>query len=144
LVEHYFPVDAEYEFNVAANIPVAGRDNDAGRMVWCGGSKLEVMFNGAPLPGEDPEHFRLRVPAGPHTIALAFIDERQCVGAGELLLGDTNGSAGSVQGLEIDGPYNVTGPGNTPSRDAIFVCRPERAETEQACARAILSHLATR
>src|SRR5690606_10833449 len=34
-VEHYFPVDAEYEFRVAANIAAAGRGNDQGRMVWC-------------------------------------------------------------------------------------------------------------
>jgi len=144
VVEHYFPVDAEYEFNVAANIPVAGRDNDAGRMVWCGGPGLEVMFNGVPVQVEDPQHFRLQVPAGSHTIALALLDDRQCVGAGELLLGDANGAAGSVRGLEVDGPYNTSGPGDTPSRRAIFVCRPERSETEQSCARQILSHLATR
>jgi hypothetical protein len=143
-VEHYFPVDAEYVFNVAANIPIAGRDNDAGRMVWCGGPELEVMFNGAPVPVEDPEHFRLQVPAGTHTVSLAMLDQRQCVGAGEVYLADASGSAGSVQGLEIDGPYNVTGPGDTPSRRAIFVCRPEQSDTELTCARQILSHLATR
>ena len=144
VVEHYFPVDAEYQFNVAANIPVAGRDNDAGRMVWCAGPEMEVMFNGIPMPVEDPRQFRLQVPAGSHTISLALLDERQCVGAGELLLGDSNGSAGAIQGLEIDGPYNITGPGDTPSRRAIFVCRPGESETEQSCARQILSHLATR
>lgn len=144
VVEHYFPVDAEYVFNVAANIPVAGRGNDTGRMVWCGGPKMEVMFNGVQMPVEDPQHFRLQVPAGPHTISLALLDERQCIGAGELLLGDANGAAGSVQGLEVDGPYNITGPGDTPSRRAIFVCRPEQFATEEFCARQILSHLATR
>jgi len=144
VVEHYFPVDAQYEFDVAANIPVAGRDNDAGRMIWCAGPKLEVMFNGVPMPVDDPRHFRLQVPAGTHTISVALVDERQCVGAGELLLGDANGSAGSVQGIEIDGPYNITGPGDTPSRRAIFVCRPDEPETEPSCARQILSHLATR
>jgi len=144
VVEHYFPVDAEYAFNVAANIPVAGRDNDAGRMVWCGGPKLEVMFNGTPMPLEDPQHFRLQVPAGTHTISLAMLDQQQCIGAGEILLGDANGSAGSIQGLEVDGPYNITGPGDTPSRRAIFVCRPEQSVTEESCARQILSSLATR
>jgi mono/diheme cytochrome c family protein len=143
-VEHYFPVDAQYEFDVAANIPVAGRDNDAGRMVWCAGPRMEVMFNGIQMPVEDPRHFRLQIPAGSHTISLALLDERQCVGAGELLLGDANGSAGAIQGLEIDGPYNITGPGDTPSRRAIFVCRPEESEAEPACARQILSHLGTR
>lgn len=143
-VEHYFPVDAEYEFQVAANIPVAGRGNDQGRMIWCGGPRLEVMFNGVPLPLEDPRNFRLQVPAGPHAISLALIDEQRCVGAGELLLGEVASNSGSVQGLEIDGPYNTTGPGDTPSRNAIFICQPAQPEDEQACARQILGNLATR
>ncbi len=143
-IEHYFPVDAEYEFEVAANIAVAGRGNDTGRMIWCGGPRLEVMFNGAPVPVEDPQHFRLKVPAGPHTIALAMVDEQHCVGAAELLVADANANAGSVQALEIDGPYNISGPGDTPSRRAIFVCQPQQAAEEAACARTILSNLATR
>ena len=143
-VEHYFPVDAEYEFNLAANIPVFGRGNDTGRMIWCGGPKLEVMFNGVPLPVEDPQHFRVQVPAGSHTITAAMIDDRQCVGAGELYLAEANANAGSVQGLEIDGPYSVSGLGDTPSRKAIFVCQPAQADEERACARQILGNLATR
>lgn len=143
-VEHYFPVDAEYKFQVAANIAVAGRGNDTGRMIWCGGPTMEVMFNGAPLRVDDPENFRLQVPAGPHTISLALLDERQCIGTGELYLAEVSAQAGSIQGLEIDGPYNVSGPGDTPSRRAIFVCQPAQLESEQVCARQILSHLATR
>ncbi len=144
LVEHFFPVDAEYEFNVAANIPVYGRGNDQGRMIWCGGPQLEVLFNGATLPVEDPERFRLRVPAGSHTIALALIDEKRCIGAGELYLAETNASSGAVRSLEIDGPYNITGPGDTPSRRTIFTCQPERAGEEASCARRILANLATK
>jgi len=143
-VEHYFPVDAEYEFEVAANIPIAGRGNDTGRMIWCGGPTMEVMFNGVPLQVEDPQRFRLQVPAGPHTISLALLDERKCLGAGELYLAEVSGQAGSVQGLEIDGPYNISGPGDTPSRRAIFVCQPAQRSEEQACARQILGKLATR
>jgi len=144
VVEHYFPVDAEYEFQVAANIPVAGRGNDQGRMIWCGGPTLEVMFNGYPMPVQDSRNFRLQVPAGSHEIAIALIDEQRCVGAGELYLADVNASNGRVQGLEIDGPYNITGPGDTPSRRAIFVCQPTQTQSEQACARQILRNLATR
>ncbi len=144
VAEHYFPVDGEYEFQVAANIPVFGRGNDTGRMIWCGGPKMEVMVNGVPLPVEDPLHFKLQVPAGPQTIALALVDQQQCVGAGELYLADASAGAGSVQGLEIDGPYNVSGPGDTPSRKAIFVCQPQSNDEELSCARQILSNLATR
>ncbi|MGV3592575.1 MAG: DUF1592 domain-containing protein [Gammaproteobacteria bacterium] len=143
-VEHYFPLDAEYEFRVDANIAVAGRGNDQGRMVWCAGPRLEVTFNGAPVPVPDPTHFKLQVPAGPHTIALALVDEKHCIGAGELLLAETITNAGSVRGLEIDGPYSASGVGDTPSRRAIFTCRPEQLAEEAACARQILSRLATR
>lgn len=143
-IQHYFPVDGQYEFEVAANIAVAGRGNDTGRMVWCAGPRLEVMFNGAPVPVTDPQHFRLRVPAGPHTIALALIDEQHCIGAGELLLAEANAGSGSVQGLEIDGPYNATGLGDTPSRRQIFTCYPQEAAQEQSCAREILTEVATR
>lgn len=144
LVDHYFPVDAEYEFKVAANIPEAGRGNDQGRMIWCGGAQVEALFNGVPLPVEDAMRFRLRVPAGSHAIALALVDEKRCVGAGELYLAEANASSGSIQGLEIDGPYNITGPGDTPSRQAIFTCQPAQVDEEAACARRILANLATR
>ena len=144
VVEHYFPVDAQYEFQVAANIPVAGRGNDTGRMIWCGETTMEVMFNGVPIPVQDPQNFRLQVPAGSHKIAFALIDEQRCVGTGELYLAEVNALSGSVQGLEIDGPYNITGPGDTPSRSAIFICQPTQTQQEQACARQILSNLATR
>ncbi len=144
LLEHFFPVDAEYEFNVAASIPVYGRGNDQGRMVWCGGPQLEVMFNGVPLPVENPERFRLSVPAGTHSIALALIDAKRCIGTGELYLADTNAAGGAVRSLEIDGPYNIKGPGDTPSRRAVLTCQPARADDEASCARQILANLATK
>jgi len=42
----------------------------------------------------------------------------------------------------VEGPYNVTGVSETPSRELIFSCRPESAAGEPACAEAILSGLA--
>jgi hypothetical protein len=44
----------------------------------------------------------------------------------------------------VEGPYNVTGVSDTPSRDRVFVCRPETAAEEPDCAREILSTLARR
>ena len=44
--------------------------------------------------------------------------------------------------LEIDGPHDVTGPGDTPSRRRIFSCRPGDAIDEDACVTEILSRLA--
>jgi hypothetical protein len=53
-------------------------------------------------------------------------------------------TGGGVQSVVITGPFNPTGPGDTPSRRRIFSCRPSRAADEEACARTILSTLARR
>src|SRR5690606_4428059 len=44
----------------------------------------------------------------------------------------------------IRGPFAATGPGDTPSRQRIFVCRPETPADETPCAREILTTLAGR
>ena len=50
----------------------------------------------------------------------------------------------AVSAVAIGGPYDVTGPGDTPSRRAIFTCRPDAsaAADERACAAEIVSRLA--
>ena len=50
----------------------------------------------------------------------------------------------AVDSVEIGGPVRADGPGDTPSRRKIFVCRPETGSAEQACARRIVSTLARR
>ena len=49
-----------------------------------------------------------------------------------------------LQSLDISGPFNVQGLGDTPSREEIFACRPQRVDEEEACADQILSRLARR
>src|SRR5207248_7617555 len=50
-----------------------------------------------------------------------------------------------VESVTIDGPYKVAGPGETPSRSKIFVCRPGSAsDADESCAKKILSTLASR
>ena len=46
--------------------------------------------------------------------------------------------------VEISGPYNSTGVGSTASRQRLFVCQPQRASQESACASKIVSALARR
>ncbi len=63
-----------------------------------------------------------------------FVDERY----------DENAA---VEQVAIGGPYTVEGPGDTPSRREIFVCRPAAnaaADEEEACAGRILGELARR
>ncbi len=50
----------------------------------------------------------------------------------------------SIDRLNIEGPFNQTGPGDTASRRQIFICRPATPKDELPCARKILSTLARR
>ena len=50
----------------------------------------------------------------------------------------------AVESVAISGPHASSGAGDTPSRRAIFVCRPDGVATEERCARRILSDLARR
>src|SRR4029079_12044470 len=49
-----------------------------------------------------------------------------------------------VDHVTVTGPFNATGPGDTPSRRRIFACRPANAAGEPACARTILTTIARR
>ena len=100
---------------------------------------------------------RLPVKAGPQTIGVTFIKksaayvddlvQRFDSTTGDLQTGVQFGytTVPHLSGVEILGPYNITGPGDTPSRARIFVCRPANAARgSRPCARRILSTLARR
>jgi hypothetical protein len=50
----------------------------------------------------------------------------------------------SVDRLEVSGPYDVVGPGESPSRKRIFVCHPSGNSDEARCAKTILGAIARR
>ena len=105
---------------------------------------------------DDRLEVRVPVEAGPRMVGVSFVRSvwepegilkpRQ---AGEVLSNDEvyHGNA-AVSAVAIGGPYDVTGPGDTPSRRAIFVCRPDTATAtdadERTCATEIVSRLARR
>ena len=152
-VQHYFPVDAEYEF--------------------------EVRFLGLTPTGDEAETYpyRIRVPvkAGLHSVGVTSprenhkVESEVPVRAGGAGAGGRGGAVPlipypvdirlngqrvkrldfptgtpEVSRLIIGGPYSPTGRGSTSSRAKIFVCRPATAKEEPACARQILSTLARR
>jgi mono/diheme cytochrome c family protein len=47
-----------------------------------------------------------------------------------------------VMQISVVGPYDVKGPGDTPSRRKIFICEPSKSLSENACATKILTNLA--
>jgi hypothetical protein len=54
------------------------------------------------------------------------------------------GGLPEIASVSILGPYNVTGRGDTPSRERLFVCHPSSKKDEEPCARTILSATARR
>ena len=98
-------------------------------------------------------HARVPIKAGPRVIGVTFIQkseaERPVLLRSFLASGDPIDGDGlpTVDTVLIAGPYDVTGPGDTPSRRRIFTCRPTASKAadskaEAPCARTILSTLA--
>ena len=98
------------------------------------------------LPGRaKPLEFRIPVKAGPRLIGVTFIERNEL--RDEEVLRPRMRSAGpelAVEVVTISGPYDVKGPGDTPSRRRIFACRPASASEEEPCASRILTALARR
>jgi Protein of unknown function (DUF1592)/Protein of unknown function (DUF1588)/Protein of unknown function (DUF1585)/Protein of unknown function (DUF1587)/Protein of unknown function (DUF1595)/Planctomycete cytochrome C len=168
LVRHQFPLDGEYELSVGLLQNIVGY---VPGLEWP--HELEITIDGervflAPVGGPDDNKLsdtnlgvakdtldarlkaRIRVKAGPRSVGVAFIrknaaesDEPLQPFTRDLDLQNMNGIP-LIQRLQIAGPFKASGPGDTPSRRRIFVCRPTSANDEAACAAKILSRLASR
>ena len=166
-VLHNFPADGEYVFRMMLHGEPTGRlfgTTDAD------GEQLEVSIDGErvalldidPFISEsDPTGLNMQtdpiaVRAGSHRVSAAFIERfagpvDDLIAPIEHTLADTQiGTAYGItllphlRDLSIVGPYRVTGVSETPSRRAIFTCRPTSPDDEMACATRIVTRLATR
>jgi mono/diheme cytochrome c family protein len=91
------------------------------------------------------DHIRVKVKAGQRRVGVAFI-QRSMAESDSILrpiaaLPEME-RVPRIPGLEISGPFNVTGLGDTESRRRIFICKPATPADEAPCARTILSHIA--
>ena len=86
--------------------------------------------------------FRFPAKAGPRTVALAFLNRTPALLENLLepfqkpVPGGPNGYYTTQKGaylrsIEISGPYEAQGAGQTPSRERIFVCRPSRGKRRE-------------
>lgn len=85
--------------------------------------------------------YRIPVTAGPHLIGVTFAEKTEALD--EAVLKPRTRSRGtqpSIGRVTISGPYEATGPGNTPARQRIFTCQTK----DDACAKQILSNLMRR
>lgn len=145
LVSHNFPLDADYEFQIASTAGGGFLTGPGTGAVDPKAVQLELTINGQQIKTENPNHFVLHVKAGPQKIGAALLDRQRPAGVDDVY--SVYSVGGGVQNIVIIGPKNATGPGDTPSRRRIFVCHPGSHATraaETACARKIFTRLATR
>ena len=95
---------------------------------------------------------RFSAKAGPHLVGVSFVRKftepegvlqpRQSVFAAAI--NEMRDGGAAVEHVTITGPYGAGGPGDTPTRRAVFTCRPasDASADEEACAREILTSLA--
>lgn len=169
LVDYHFPADGQYEFNVQLSSRGGSllRSYPTGWLEYR--HRLILTIDGAEvfraeLGGEDDlkavdqeliqavnaiqdrfKGIRVNVAAGPHKVGVAFVARTFAESDAPLeplRPGEGVDSVPIVTGLEIGGPSSISGVSETPSRRAIFVCRPANASERRPCAEQILSELA--
>jgi mono/diheme cytochrome c family protein len=166
LVRHTFPMDGEYDLQVRFFRTNFGNlrglehphavevtlDGARVRFATIGGDDdLSAAFD---KPTETADaidaRFAIRVPvkAGPHTVGVSFVENLGLVDSARLQpflrsSADTLDWTGRphLDRVSITGPFNATGPGDTPARRKVFVCRPATAASESTCARQIIATL---
>jgi hypothetical protein len=146
-VTSWFPLDADYTVDVETASPT----RDPYEIEVSIDGKRAAAANigaGAGPPGPRvPDHVTLRAPvtAGPHLVGVTFVEHSEALDEGLVRRRmRSRGTMPAIAMATIRGPYDALGPGDTPSRQRIFVCRPSGAADEEPCAREILSTLARR
>jgi len=163
-VEHIFPADGEYLFSLDFFAEPLGFL--FGNTVT--GEQIEVSVDGArlavftldPKMSEEKTGLTLKtaplsVKAGPHRVTAAFIQRYEglindLIAPIDHTMADTEiGIAFGIttlphlRSLSVVGPHKVTGVSDTPSRRAVFTCRPMSATDDDVCASQIVRGLAT-
>ena len=169
-----FPVDAEYEIRVELGKSwnsnrIGGLRQPHDVVFTLDGEPVQVLTVKPPA-GRDPSQqvlnfylqtdrpadadlvVRMPVTAGPHVVGAAFVSQgtgliehhRQPFLKVHITVGGDQRTQPNVYSLTVTGPFDATGPGDTPSRRRIFTCRPSGGSPERACAQEILSTLARR
>jgi Protein of unknown function (DUF1592)/Protein of unknown function (DUF1588)/Protein of unknown function (DUF1585)/Protein of unknown function (DUF1595)/Protein of unknown function (DUF1587)/Planctomycete cytochrome C len=166
-MRHYFPLDGEYVIKVrlwrATADVIKGLeelhqveisvDGNRVKLATIGGKdEQELSYtNSGKSAAEIDARLTVHVPvkAGPRTVVATFLAEGesqddnilQPFERANLDPLDFRGLP-AVDRVTIQGPLNSTGPGDTPSRRLIFVCRPTGHVDEVPCAKKIISTLA--
>ena len=139
MIEHTFPLDAEYSFRIrvrGAAIGLAAANLQGEEIeISLDGERIKLVLATATID------VKLPIKAGPHALGVTFV-RKPPPGADEVW--QTFAANSGVQSVAITGPLAPTGLGDTPSRQRIFVCHPSSPADEGPCAKRILSTVARR
>src|SRR6516165_3393455 len=170
--EYLFPADGEYRFTITDldfGLYPRGAENETAvvmlvdrkevfRQKVGGDADREFVDRGGGAPAGEKlmERFAnipVQVTAGVHEVVVTFV-ERSRVATDDLVAGGTQYQGFLIKGylrlprlmgsIKLAGPYAATGPTRTPSREKLFICKPEVPEQERACAERITRDLAGR
>lgn len=161
---HTFPQDGEYDIRVFLyrNFTgvVSGLEEDRPHelLLLLDREPVETFTIRKPADGDDTLldknlKVRIRVKAGSHRLAATFVQEGSSIPdtLRQPPLSRYNDrryprSAPGINMISVIGPYAAVGPGDTPSRRRLFVCRPAGSDKrqEEECASEILSMLTRR
>jgi mono/diheme cytochrome c family protein len=169
LIERTLPLDGEYQFQVrlfrtnlgtmrgleyAHQLEISVDGERVHLASFGGDTEITSSSDNPTTTGDDVDNrftVRVRLTAGPHKIAVAFLEKTHALNTRRLQnyvrsSSDTIDFSGHphIDEVILTGPFNPTGPGDTPSRARIFVCRPAAVAEEEPCARRIFSTLARR
>jgi mono/diheme cytochrome c family protein len=159
LIQHYFPVDADYEFKIELNGGPPGENEQL--EIAVDGDRVALLKITPQTPrssdrvaGTMAFNVKLPMKAGPREVAVGFLQTNAAITEGQRnrfvkprvydLTGSMTITMTYLGSVTINGPFSTTGPGDTPSRRRVFVCQPASAADEPACARRIVSALARR
>ena len=162
LIAHTFPMDGEYEFQIRLtrdrNEEIEGLREPHELELLLDRERV-TLFAVEPPQGRSKnfetvdEKLKIRVPvkAGAHQLGVTFLKnpsslfetKRQPYHA-RFNHHRHPRQTPAIYQVSINGPFDAKGPGNTASRDRIFVCKPTRPSEEDPCAERILSTLMRR
>jgi len=150
-----FPADGDYVIKVDLASPPRGKQEIE---VSVDGERLQLVSvgdgagSGAPAGGraargaaQKPLEMTIPIKAGPRLVGVTFVQHTEA--RDETILRPRTrgrGTEPAIDSVTISGPFQASGPGDTPSRHAIFVCRPASAAEELPCAEKILANLERR
>jgi hypothetical protein len=160
-IRYTFPQDGEYDFSVRLQ-----RDRNEHVEGIAGGHDVEVLLDDAriklvhvtpPPPRNDHSQidkdltFRIAVKAGPHEVAATFpkkasslLESGRQPYEAHFNMDRHPRITPAIYSISIQGPYNATGPGDTPSRRRLLTCVPASTADEEPCAKRIFTTLTRR